>query len=405
MRILVLNQYFHPDRSATAQLLTELCEDLAEHHEVYVVTGRPSYDPVHPVDSRGLLSRERHGRVRVARVWSTTFDRSAGMAGRFANYGTYLASSAIGALRVPRPDVVVALTDPPPVGAVATAVARLRGVPFVLVIKDIFPEVAVALGRLSAPTAIGLLRRGSHVLFRASSRVVAIGQDMERRLVTLGVPPNKIVTIHDWCDGSIVHPLQGRSTLRSAQGWDERFVVMHSGNVGLSQDLTTLIEAADLLRDDPDILVAIVGEGAMKLRLQTEVARRGLGNVVFLPYQPKETLADSLGAADLHVVGLEAGLAGYIVPSKVYGILAAGKPFVAAVEEGAEPARIAGEFDCGVRVDPGDPEALSLAITELRRADLERLGRNARAAFESGFDRPTSTGAYRRLLEEVGSGR
>lgn len=405
MRILVLNQYFHPDLSATGQLLTELCEDLAEHHDVYVVTGRPSYDPAYPVRSKGLVSRDWHGRVRVARVWSTTFDRSIGVAGRLANYATYLASSVLGALRVPRPDVVIALTDPPMVGVIGAAAARAHDAPLVLVMKDVFPETAVALGRLRARPVIAGLRRIVGLLYRHAARVVVIGEDMRRRVAELGVPPERIATIHDWADGTVVRPLTGPSVLRAEEGWDERFVVMHSGNVGLAQDLPTLIDAAQLLEDDPEILIVIVGEGAMKRRLRSEVARRRIGNVRFLPYQPKAILADSLGAADIHVVGLEPGLAGYIVPSKVYGILAAGKPYVAALEEEAEPARIARDHGCGLRVDPRDPQALASAIRDLRQRDLVALGRRARAAFESRFDRDTRTEAYRVLLEEVAASR
>src|SRR5207237_2701867 len=140
-------QYFHPDQSATSQLLTELCEDLAAHHEVHVVTGRPSYNPSETTSSRGLISRERYGPVNVTRVWSTSADRS-GMTGRASNYATYLASSIAGARSVRSPDVVMALTDPPPIGMIGARIARRRGVPFVIVTKDIFPDVAIRLGRL-----------------------------------------------------------------------------------------------------------------------------------------------------------------------------------------------------------------------------------------------------------------
>jgi colanic acid biosynthesis glycosyl transferase WcaI len=398
VRILVLNQYFHPDRSATSQLLTELCEDLARDHDVFVVTGRPSYNAAETTGSEGLVSREWYGPVRVARVWSTTFDRS-DMPRRLANYGSYLASSVAGALAVANPDVVMALTDPPPVGLIGAIAARARRVPFVLVTKDIFPDVAVELGMLTNPAAIRGLRAMKSALFRSADRVVSIGRDMDRRLLALGVPADKIVTIHDWADGSAVRPLDAPSALRTERGWGERFVVMHSGNVGLSQDLETVIDAADLLRDQPDVLFAIVGEGAAKQDLMRAAAERDLTNVEFLPFQDKADLSESLGAADVHLVGLRRGLAGYIVPSKVYGILAAGKPFIAAVEEGSEPAMIVQEHGCGLRIEPGDPPALATAILGLRDdADLITMGKRGREALESRFDRPIAAEAYRELL-------
>jgi glycosyltransferase involved in cell wall biosynthesis len=400
VRILVLNQYFHPDRSATSQLLTELCEDLSKHHDVFVVTGHPSYYAPEGIASSGLVSKEWHMRVRVARVWSTAFDRTS-MLGRLTNYGTYLASSVTGAFAVHRPDVVVALTDPPPVGLIGALAAKLRAVPFVLVTKDIFPDVAVALGALKNRAAVGALRRMKTMLLGSADRVVSIGRDMTRRLLDAGVPAEKIATIHDWSDGSEVRPLDSPSLLRHERGWGGRFVVMHSGNVGLSQDLDTVIEAADRLRDRADVLFAIVGDGVSKARLKRQVAERALVNVEFLPYRDKADLSESLGAADVHLVGLRRGLAGYIVPSKVYGILAAGKPFIAAVEEGSEPEMIAREHRCGVHIEPGDPDALAGAVLEMREADLTGMSKRGREALESRFDRPIAARAYLDLLESA----
>jgi colanic acid biosynthesis glycosyl transferase WcaI len=401
MRILILNQYFHPDVSATSQLLTELCEDLAEHHEVFVVTGRPSYDPGEHAGSCGLVSKERFGLVKVARVWSTTFHRS-NMVGRLTNYGTYLLSSVAGALSVPKPDVVVALTDPPPIGQIGSWVAAWRRAPFVLVVKDIFPEVPVHLGMLKNPILVRVLRRVTRGLLRSADRLVSIGPTMDLRLVEMGVPAERIAQIPDWADGTIVRPLDEPSPMREAQGWHDRFVVMHSGNVGLSQDLDVLLDAAALLREDEDIVIAIVGEGASKAALQERAGRESLTNVVFLPYQEKSSLSVSLGAADLHLVMLRDGLAGYIVPSKVYGILAAGKPYVTAVEAGAEPQTIAEEFECGMRVEPGDAEALAKAIRIMRHeADLKAMGVRARQALEQRYERQLSSRAYRQLLEGV----
>jgi glycosyltransferase involved in cell wall biosynthesis len=400
MRILVVNQYFHPDTSATSQLLTQLCEDLSEYHDITVVCGRPSYNPSDRREVSGFLVEERHGRVRVLRTWSTTYPRTA-MAGRLTNYATYLTSSLVGAMKAARPDVVLTMTDPPVVAAAAAAASAARRVPFVYVTQDVFPEVGVVLGKIRNPALVRLLSALNRSLRRRASRVVAVGRDMERRLVALGTDPSKIHMIPNWADGSAIRPLEEPSNLRREHGWENRFVVMHSGNIGLSQDLGTLLAAADLLRDEPEVLFAIVGEGATKAGLQAEAARRRLPNVEFLPYLPKEDLADSLGAADLHVVGLRRGLAGYIVPSKVYGILAAGRPYIAGVESGAEPALIAEEHSCGIRVEPGDPAALSAAIVGLQQNRGGGMGSNGRRALEERFDRPIATHAYRRLLESL----
>ena len=401
MRILVLNQYFAPDRSATAQLLTELCEDLADAgHEVEVVAGRPSYNPERATRSRGLLSRERIGNVRVTRAWSTGFHRS-GIGGRLANYASYLTTSTMGALSSQRPDVVLAWTDPPPVSVVGAIVGRVRRAPLVVTTQDLFPEVALRVGVLDQPAVIRMLRATRRMVMRRASRVVAIGRDQRVRLIALGVPVEKLEVIPNWADGVLIRPLDGESQLRRGMGWSDRFVVMHSGNIGFSQDLETIIDAADILQREDDVVFAIVGDGATKPRLEGEVRQRRLANVVFLPYQLRVSLADSLGAADVHLVGLRPGLAGYVVPSKVYGIMAAGKPFIASVEAGSEPAMIAEEHRCGVRVDPGDAAGLAAEILRLRGEDLDDMGRWARAVFDAHYDRPRATSAYARLLEAL----
>jgi colanic acid biosynthesis glycosyl transferase WcaI len=400
MRILIVNQYFHPDQASTSQLLTELCEDLSDHHDVTVVAGRPSYSVTDTTWRRGLVHVERHGSVRVLRTWSTSFSRS-NLAGRLANYFTYLTSCLVGAFRAVKPDVVLTMTDPPIVAAAAATVSRARRVPFVYVNQDIFPEVAVVLGRLGNPVIVRGLSALNRSLRRSASRVVAIGNDMRDRLVELGTPHDKIAVIPNWADGQMIRPLSGPSQLRAEWGWSDRFVVMHSGNVGLSQDLETMIDASGLLREHRNILVAIVGDGAMREPLEERARRQGVRNVAFLPYQSKSSLSQSLGAADLHLVALRRGLAGYIVPSKVYGIMAAGKPFLGAIEEGSEIAHLIEEHGCGLRTTPGDPAGLASAIVAARKAPLAEIGARGRAAFEEHYDRPIAIAAYRSLLEEV----
>lgn len=409
MKILILNQYFSPDSSASAQFLGQLATDLAAFHEVTVVAGRPSYNASTATDDvqqgkrrRGFLSRESMGKVRILRMWSTTYPRQAGMRGRIANYLSYLTSASIGAFRAPRPDVVMTWTDPPPIASVGAMVARLRRAPLVLSMQDITPEAPIATGDLTNPTLIRLLRANAHFSLKRAAVVVSIGRDMNARLEALGVEPSRIELIENWMDTDLVRPLEGPSHFRAEQGWGDRFVVMHSGNVGLSQDLDTLMGAADLLAGELDILFAVVGEGARKEELQAETVRRGLTNLVFLPFQPEEALADSLGAADIHVVSHERGASGFQVPSKLYGVLAAGKPVLASVDDWAEVALTIEENQCGVRSEPGDPASMAAAIRRLRDdPKLAQLGRNARLAAETRYSRTRATEAYRHTLERV----
>jgi glycosyltransferase involved in cell wall biosynthesis len=395
MRILFVNQYFPPDTTNTAYLLGELCEDLARDHEVWVVAGRPSYNPE--------ASRYRPRGIRIRRAWSTAFSR-AGMGGRLLNYASYLVSSLLAALRVPRPDVVVALTDPPVIGAVGAAVARRHRIPFVQVYMDIYPDVGVALGRVDHPFVVRAWRLLNRAIRSRATRIVAIGRDMVEKLQSEGVGPAKIVFIPNWAEALPADDGAARQA-RTAMGWEDRFVVMHAGNMGLAQNLGCLIDAAGLLADRPDILVVLLGDGAARGRLEQEARARGLRNVAFLPPIPKDEAGRLIAGADLHVVTLSPGLRGSVVPSKIYGILAAGRPFVAAVDAGSEPARLIEEHVCGTRVDPGDGEGLARAIRAFRDQPDPDMGRRGQLAFASRYTRQVATAAYRDLLEEVTSAR
>lgn len=391
LRILFVNQYFPPDASATAYLLGELTEDLAGYHEVWVIAGRPSYNPD--------VSTFRPRGVHLKRTWSTRFSR-ADLAGRAANYCTFLATALVRSLKGPRPDVVVAMTDPPVIGLIGMLAARRHRVPFVYVCMDIFPDVGVALGRVDRPIAVRLWRSLNSLLRRGASRVVAVGRDMVEKLEAEGVPPDKVRFLPNW--GNAASPKLDVNALREQMGWHGKSVVMHAGNMGLAQNLGLMLEAAGLLRDEePEVRFVFMGDGAARPSLEERAKHDGLVNVTFLPYVPKEEAQRFTAAADLHVVSLAPGLWGCVAPSKVYGIMAAGRPFVAAVDAGSEPALLAQEHGCGLVVEPGDAHALAGAILRARDLPLDDMGRRGREAFERSYDRRIATEAYRRLLEDV----
>ncbi len=206
---------------------------------------------------------------------------------------------------------------------------------------------------------------------------------MKRRLVEeKGADPSRVRVIHNWADCEAIMPRPKDNAFARAHGLTDRFVLMHSGNVGLSQNLDLLLEAAARLPSRERLVVAIVGDGARRQPLQEMAARRGLTNVRFFPYQPKEQLDESFATADAFLVSLKPGLEGYIVPSKVYGILASGRPFVAAVDPSCEAAVIAREHQCGIIAPPGEPDALAASIAALcdDPAGARVMGENARRA-------------------------
>jgi glycosyltransferase involved in cell wall biosynthesis len=343
-----------------------------------------------------------HDGVRIVRVRSTSFDRTR-LNRRALNYASYLAGALLAGLRQERPDVVLAMTDPPVVADVALAVAQRFRVPLVVISQDVFPETAVALGRLENRVVVGLLRALIAAYVRRADRLVAIGETMRERLVAKGASRERVAVIPNWVDTAELTPRPHENDWARRHGFAGRFVVMHSGNVGQAQDLASLIRAAMLLRDVDDLAVAIVGGGTRRRELEELARALAAENVTFLDYQPRELLPLSLSAAHVHVVGLARGLSGYVVPSRLYGILAVGRPVIVAADDDSETARLVRTVGCGLVVPPGRPELLAAAIRELhgRAHDLEEMGRRGREYVEAEADRSVAARRYRELLREL----
>jgi glycosyltransferase involved in cell wall biosynthesis len=395
-RLLVLNQYYWPGVEATANLLTELCEALAEEYDVTVVTGAAEEQEHRAV---------RNG-VTIVRVRSTVYDR-AQLSRRAANYFTYLFGAIREALGSDRPDVVISMTDPPFIGAAAEVVAKRFRVPLLVISQDVFPEIAVKLGRLKNPVVVGILGAVISSYLRYADRVVVIGDTMKERVVEKGVDPGRIRVISNWGDAERVTPQPRDNEWAHANGLADKFVVMHFGNVGHAQDLDALIRATTLLRDLDDLVVPIIGVGA-RLQQLTELAEiLEADKVRFLPWQAYEDRALPISTAHVHVVGLARGLAGYIVPSRMWGVLAAGRPVIAAAEDESETADVVRRTGCGLVVPPGDPLRLAEAIRACHdgRHDLEEMGRRAREYAEQETDRKIAVARYRGVLEEIRAGR
>jgi glycosyltransferase involved in cell wall biosynthesis len=394
-RLLVLNQYYWPGVEATAQLLTELCEALADEAEIKVVTGvlHGNED-----DPRRLV----HNGVEIVRVPSTSFERSRILA-RASNYLSYLTSALVYGLRGSRPDVVLCMTDPPVVADVALLVARRYGAPLVVISQDVFPEIAVQLKRLENPLLMGVLRALVSLYLRRADRIVAIGDTMRRRLEAKGARPERVQVIPNWVDTNRLQPLGKATQWAHDRGFDHRFVVMHSGNVGHAQDLDSLVRAATFLRDIDDLVIPIIGSGARHAELTALAERLQVGQIVFLSYQNRKVLAESLSAADIHVVGLAPGLAGYVVPSRLYGILAVGRPVIAAADPESETVHVVREIGCGIIVPPGRPELLARVIRDAHDGvyDLDEMGARGREWVEREADRSVAVRRYRDLLMDV----
>ena len=395
-RILVLNQYYWPGVEATAHLLTELCEALAEDYEVEVVTGvlHGHEDEARSVEHNGVM---------VTRVASTSYERSR-IGRRAVNYFSYLGSALRRALNGPKPDLVLCMTDPPIIGDLGVVVGRRVGAPVLVISQDVFPEIATELDRLRNPAVIGVLRGLVGAYLRRADRIVAIGETMRDRLEAKGASPERLRVIPNWVDTRAITPQPRDNEWAQKHDLVGRFVVMHSGNVGHAQDLDSLVRAATFLRDRDDVRIVIAGFGARHGEMLELVERLEVQETVrFLPYQKRVRLPLSLSSADVHVVGLAKGLAGYVVPSRLYGILSAGRPVIAAAEDTSETARLVREIGCGVVIPPGRPELLARMIREASAGafDLDEMGRRGRVYVEEEADRVVAMERYRALVREL----
>lgn len=390
MRLIFINRFFYPDHSATSQILSDLAFALAQRGEqVTVVTSRLRYDD----PEARLAPAEMINGVRVVRVWTSRFGRNTLLL-RALDYATFYISSAWSLFKLaPRGDLVVAKTDPPMLGIASRYVARLHGAYFANWLQDIFPEVAVELGINSLPsrTVFFLARRLRNASVRKADLNIVIGNLMAKRLLDLGVRKETIRIIPNWTDTASIYPIAAaENTLRQSWQLQDKFVVGYSGNLGRAHEVATLLGAIETIQRDPSCLhirFLFIGGGAQYTALEDACRYRKLHIVQFRPYQPRGKLAQSLSAADVHLVTLRQELEGLIVPSKFYGVAAAGRATIFIGDANGEIANLISERACGVTVQQGDSAKLAKEIMELAANPIEcaAMGQNARAAAERLF--------------------
>jgi glycosyltransferase involved in cell wall biosynthesis len=377
MHILLLNEYYPPDTSATAKMAAQVAETLAKKHQVTVVAGRPSYDP----DERypfAFLRSDSRNKVIVERVGSTAYPRHQ-MGRRVSNYLSYLTLAVPRALAI-RPDVVLAMTDPPVAGIAGAFVARMSGRPFVYNIRDLYPDMAVG-GDIVRPNfLVDRWERMHRRALREAARVIVLGDDMRDRILAKGAAPDRVVVVRDGSSPTGPLPDRAHPAVQEVRcGFP--FVVLHAGNLGFYGAWSTLLKAAEILRNENTGLV-FIGDGANRQAMQSSV--NGSPNVRFLPFRPAAEIPHVMIAGDLHIITVKRGLEGVVVPSKLYSTLAAGRPVLVVAPFECDAARIVRACGCGIVADPDDPDAVAAAIRELRDAParLAEMGGRARETAE-----------------------
>ena len=365
MRILLLNQTFHPDVVATAQVLSDFAVGLVERgHHVTAFASRRAYDN----PAMRFASRENWRGVEVHRLSATSFGKGAKWK-RAADFGSFSTACTLRLLTTSRYDAVVALTSPPLVSYLAAWFCRLRGAKLFYWVMDLNPDEALAAGWLregSLPTrALEVMSRFS---LRQSHRIIALDRFMRDRIVAKGIPAGRVAVIPPWAHDEAVHfDAAGRDKFRARHGLTDKFVIMYSGNHSPVHPLTTLMEAARQMADDPRFAFCFVGGGSEHPKVKRFVEQHGLKNILCLPYQPLAELAGSLSAADLHTVVLGEPFVGMIHPCKIYNILTVGAPVLYVGPEPSHRADILAGMAGSphtARVAHGRPDE---AVAQLRR--------------------------------------
>ncbi len=396
MKILLINQFYRPDVAATGQLLGDLAEKLAtDGHEVHVLCSRGAYGGG---EKRYPKSEVVHG-VQIHRVGAFAFGRG-NFLGRVFDYLSFYLLALVKALLLRRMDVCVALTTPPFVALVALMLRTFKKSRVVLWTMDLYPEVPVAYGMLKENSLLHrVLRQVSRYTYRKAWKIISLGEVMTRRLVEAGADPHKISTVHNWVPGDGIRPqpsLDACHPLKKQWQLEDQATVMYSGNLGGGHELETVLRAVDRLEtaEQENLRVLLVGKGKNRKLLEELAAQLKLDQVTFHDPVPLVALNDSLAMGQVHIVSQKPGTQGLIVPSKIYGIMAAGRPAIFIGPEDCEPARIIRASGCGRVVPSGDIEGVADAIRLLTtdsglRADMGSL---ARDYYEKHFGLERSVG-------------
>ena len=412
MKIIFVNRYFYPDHSATSQMLSDLAFFLAgTGHEVCVVTSAQRYDNA----AAKLPQRQRVDGVEIHRVRTTRFGRD-NLVGRTLDYASFYLAAGWRLWRIARAgDVVVAKTDPPLISVVAWRLAIWRGAKLVNWVQDVFPEVAEALGvrAISGPQA-GLLRRLRNAAFRSAAANVVLGKRMAGVVARAGAPnyreqarshKSRIHVIPNWADMEAIRPVAAADNpLRGEWGLTDKFVACYSGNMGRVHEFDTILDAAGRLAASADsIRFLFIGGGAQRQTVEDEVRRRGLSNVQFRPYQDRAGLSFSLGVGDVHLVSQRPEVEGYVFPSKLYGILAAGRPVVFIGDPQGEISLLVEREKIGVAVRQGDAAGLADQLIRIASNALlrEGMGERARRLLCERFDKAVAFKAWLGLLSKL----
>jgi len=394
-----IHQYFFPDHSSVSQVISQIAFYLAGNGEaVSVICSQNRYDGA---QGSSLPSTDRTRGVDIYRCWGPSFGRGS-LAGRILDMASFYLLSGIRLLISPPAETNVFLTNPPFFSVVGALFRKIRGGRFVYILMDVYPDIMVRAGMLKEGGCFTrILRWISRFTVSSADTVIVLGEDMRQVAICSGAPSEKVVIIRNWADPIKICPIaHEENRFRREWGLYGKFVVEYSGNLGVSHSFEDLLAVAESVADNDDIRFLFIGGGIRFRELERAVASRGLGNVIMMPYQKSSDLAHSLSAGDVHYVSLRTGFEGLVVPSKAYGIMAAGRPMIYQGDEKGDIAQMIKRERCGIVIPEGDRERLKEGILRFYRdrAMVARMGMFARRALEEKYSASIGLANYQRIL-------
>lgn len=405
MRVLILSQYYKPEPVPKPE---ELAQALTEFgHEVSVITGFPNYPSgdLYPGYRLGLTRREEIDGIAVTRTYEYPYHGKRAI-GRMLNYFSFMLSAPLGLWRAAKFDAVYVWHPPLTVGVAAWMIGRLRRVPFVFDVQDIWPDSVVMSGLMKPGLAVKLLRWMERFVYRRAGHILVVTNGARENLIGKGVPPEKVTVMPHWIDEQLFQssgPTE-REQLRQQYGWQDRFVILFAGNLGVVQGLDAVVTAAAQLPRGGRALIVLVGDGTDKARLQAMAAELKIADrIQFIDRQPMEQMPAFMSAADALLVHLKrSDITQFVIPTKTMAYLAAGKPILMAMNGAA--ADLVQESGAGVFIEPEEPAALARAILEFvdrPETELAAMGEKGREYLVTNLAKQKVIKLYEEILSQV----
>lgn len=408
-KLLIYAHYYYPDVASTGQILAELSEGMLDAFDITVICVVPSYSgKIKEKYKKNRIYKEAHNGVNLIRVRVPEFDKKNKIS-RIKNLLAYFMNSIIATIKLDKFDYIYSISQPPILGGTLGVIGKfLKGGKFIYNIQDFNPEQTMAVGYSKNKLILNLAMFLDKWNCKKSDKVIVVGRDMQEtlneRFKNKKVPNN--VFINNWIDEKEVHPIVSHEEIdnfKCKYGLNDKFIIMYSGNIGLYYDLENIIKVIGKFKDRDDLIFAFVGDGSVKEKIEKYSIQNNLNNVKFIPYQPKEKLKYSLNSADVHWVVNAKGIKGVSVPSKLYGVMAVGKPVLGVLDNGSEARLILEESNCGVCSEPSDYKMIENNINYIinNKEKIKSLGMNGREYLENYLSKNKSIDKYKKNILEL----